>query len=529
MHVLSLDVGTYSVKYISSLVERKSVSHLEMGEVIIKDHLHDHLGTTLEEAQLQIVREVLEAQARPETKIIYQAPNEMITTRFLTLPVKSTKKASLMLPFQLEEDIPYSLSEIHYAYRMEGQKTQHLALVELARGNVFEDYFNRLREEDIIPSILTTEASGLENYFNQNPEAGPFCVINFGHTTTRAYFFYNSRLLAINVSYIGGKDINEMIAQTYKIDADEAVFYKHQNAFVLTSDQYTDVDESQKEFAIAMDRTLAPLISDFSRWRVGFRVNFGLGLGQVYLTGGSANIKNIANYFSDKWDLKVSHLESFSTTDTTQVDANTKNKNKYSLANLFVQGFKKKTRFINFLIGRFAQAGGAELPLHSYGFIGVRVVMITVVFALSLLVERLFIQKDINFINGRLSNVLKNDVLEITPRQRRMIVTSPEAVDSTLTKRVRGIKQEISTLQSAIQIQALSPLVAISQAATTSKATLTEFHVSEAGDINATFTVETAEELRGLQNLLLNASLSDTNVQINEAEKSLTLSAKAEL
>lgn len=528
MHVLSLDIGSYSVKYVSSLVERKSVTHLEMGEVIVKEFIHDHVGTSLEDAQTQITRELLETHARPDTKVIFQAPNEMITTRFLTLPVKSTKKASLMLPFQLEEDIPYSLSEIHYAYRMEGQKTQHLALVELARGSVFEDYYNRLREEDIIPAVLTTEASGFENYFNQNPEAGPFCVINFGHTTTRAYFFYNSRLLATNVSYIGGRDVTEMISQTYKIDADEAVFYKHQNAFVLTTDQFADVDDSQRDFAVAMDRTLAPLVADFSRWRVGFRVNFGLGFSQVYLTGGSANIKNIANYLSDKWDLKVTPLDSFAGADSTQVDANPKNINKYSLANIFAQGYKKKTRFINFLIGRFAQAGGAELPLHSYGFIGIRVAMVTMVFALSLLVERIFIQKDINFVNGRLTNVLKNDVLEITPRQRRMIVTTPETVDSTLTRRVRSIKQEISTLQSAIGIQALSPLVAISQAAASSKATLNEFHVTDGGDINATFSVETPEELRGLQNLLLNASLQDTNVQINEAQKSLTLSARGE-
>ena len=68
-----------------------------------------------------------------------------------------------------------------------------------------------------------------------------------------------------NLDKFGPADINEMIAQTYKIDPDEAIFYKHQNAFLLTSTQFEEVDQAQKDFASAMDKTLSQLVSDFSR------------------------------------------------------------------------------------------------------------------------------------------------------------------------------------------------------------------------------------------------------------------------
>jgi general secretion pathway protein L len=525
MHVLAIDVGSYSVKYISSFVDKRKVSHVEMSEIIVRDYLADHEGLSFRDAQLAIVEEILGSVARPDTKVIYQADNEMMTTRFLILPVKSKKKAELMLPFQLEEDIPYALSEIHYAYRMEAQKTQHVAMVELAKEASFEEYFHLVREKNILPNILTTEASVTENFFNQTPMAGPFCVLDIGHKTTKAYFFYNSRLLVTHVSYMGGQHVNEMIAQTYRIEPDEAIFYKHQNAFMLTESQYEGVEPAQKEFASSMDKVFNTLIADFARWKVGFKVNFGLSVNQIYLCGGSSNIKNLANYLTEKWDTKVSLLESFDKVETEKIDLNPKSKSKFALVNMMAQGFKKKNRFINLLSGQFAQASTSEIPLHSLAFLGVRVAALTALLAISLLVERIFIEKDIQYVNSRITAALKNPELQITGRLRRSIATDPRPVLNRLVKRQRSIKQEISTLQSAIEIQALSPLVTLSQIAAGSQATLTEFSSSDAGNINAIFTANSVEPLVQLKGALERSSLSSPVIDLDQKRRQLKVSA----
>jgi Tfp pilus assembly PilM family ATPase len=147
-----------------------------------------------------------------------------------------------------------------------------------------------------------------------------------GHRTTRAYLFYNSRLLATHVSYVGGQEVNEMIAQSYKIDIDEAIVYKHQNAFLLTSNQYDEVEPAQKEFAASMDRVFSPLLNDFTRWKVGFKVNFNLSIGNVYLCGGTSNIKNISNYLSEKLEAKVALLETFDKVEAEKIDLKSKEK-----------------------------------------------------------------------------------------------------------------------------------------------------------------------------------------------------------
>lgn len=525
MHVLAIDVGSYSVKYISSFVEKRKVNHVEMSEIILRDYMNDHPELSQADAQATIVQEIIDSTARPDSRVLFQVDNELMTTRFLTLPVKSKKKADLMLPFQLEEDIPFALSEIHYGYRMEPAKTQHFALVGLLRESLFETYYNLYKDKNALPNILTTEASVLENYFNQNPIAGPFCVLDIGHKTTKAYFFYNSRLIVTHVSYIGGHDVNEMIAQTYKIDPDEAIFYKHQNAFLLTSSQFDEVDQAQKDFANAMDKTFAPLISDFSRWKIGFKVNYGLSVQNVFITGGTSNIKNITNYLTEKWDTKVALLESFDNVEGEKVDLNPKNKSKYALANMMAGGMKRKNRFINLLTGQFAQASSAEVPLHSFAFLGLRVAAITAVILVSLVAERFFIERDIKFVNAKLTSVMKSEVLALNGRLRRSVVTTPKPILDQLIKRQRGIRQEISTMQAAVEIKALAPLVVISQLAAQTPATLTEFKTSDIGEINATFTAETAADLNNLKAQFERSTLTDVAVEIDTPKLTLKLTA----
>jgi Tfp pilus assembly PilM family ATPase len=527
MHILALDIGSYSIKYVSSFIDRRKITHVDMSEVIISDYLEDHPGMPIREAQFNIVQDIIANTVRPDSRIIYAADSEMMTTRFLELPVKNKKKADLMLPFQLEEDIPYALSEIHYAYRMEGQKNSHSALVELIRESDFEPYYNLLKERDILPTILTSEASAIENYFHQNAIAGPFCVVNLGHKTTRAYFFFNSRLLATHVSYVGGQDINEMISETYKIDPTEAIIYKHQNAFFLTTNQYGEVDDAQREFASAMDKVFQPLITDFSRWRVGFKVNFNLTINHVFICGGTSNVKNIANYLTEKWDTKVSLLESFDKVESEKVDLNPKNKSKFALVNMLAQGFKRKNRFINLLTGRFAQTSLTEIPLHSMAFIGVRVAAVTVLFALSFLIERFFIQRDISALNVRLTSTMKNDELAIPPRLRRQLTTTPKPILDSLNKRARSVKQEISTLQSAVEIHALSPLITIGELVRDYPAvTMTQFVNDSTNNVTAQFEAEDVKDLKALQTALESGRLLDVQTQLDEAGKKLTMTAQ---
>jgi general secretion pathway protein L len=521
MHILSIDVGTYSVKYISCLVERKKITYLEMSEIIIRDFLSDHAEMSSVEAQASIVREIIDQNQRNETKIIYQLSHELITTRFIKLPVKNKKKAELMLPFQLEEDIPHSLSEIHYAYKLEPLKNQYIALTELIKFSNFENYYETFKQKNSLPNILTSEASILDTYFSSTPVAGPFCILDLGHRTTKCYLFYNSKLIVTHISFIGGQQINEMISKSYQIDLDEAIIYKHQNAFVLTSDQYATAESNQIEFAKTMDHFFAPLVADFMRWKIGLKVNFGLTISNVYICGGTSNIKNISNYLTEKFEIKVSPLDTFEKAESTKVDLNQKNITKFALANMLAKTSKNKNKLINFLTGKFAQINTTEIPLHSFTYLATRASFVSMILLLMLLGERFFIQKNIQFVNTQLTNVMKDPSLNISGRIRRSVTTNPSPVLQDLTKKQRTVRQDISTLQSSIEIDSLTPLVKLSSLLKNSNATLTYFKSNEFGELEGHFSAEQISDLGALKNQLENSDLGEMNLELNESKLTL--------
>ncbi len=525
MHVLAIDIGSYSIKYVSSFVEKRSISHVEMSEIILQDYLHDHPDITEIEAQANIIKELMDTIARPDTKVIYQIPQHLITTRFLNLPVKNKKKAEMMVPFQLEEDIPYSLSEIQYSYKLEAQKTQCHALVELSRLNEFEPFYQVLKEKDVIPHVLTTETSAMDTYFMDNSMMGSYAVIDIGHKTTKAFFFYNGRLISAHTSFFGGQNINEAIAENYKIDLEEAIFYKHQNAYYLTSSQYDDVDEAQKDFAKMMDTVSHPLISDFARWKIGVKMNFGLSLEHIFICGGTSNIKNMTNYLGEKWETKVSLLESFERVHTEKIELHAKNKCKFVLANLLAQSWRRKNKLLNFLTGKFAQASLSDMPIHSMAFIATRAAALTAVLAISLVAERFLIQRDIKAVNAKLTTLMKNDDLLITGRVRRQFMTDAKPVYDAVVKRQRGVRQEISTLQAAIEVQALAPLVRVSQLASQSPATLIEFKVSDLKEIVAVFSADKVEDLENLKRSFEKSELESLQATVDAQNLKLTITA----
>src|SRR5690606_32735659 len=193
-----------------------------------------------------------------EYKLILNGPSEILTTRIKELPIANKKKAEMMIPFQLEEDIPFAMVESHISSSITTYKENSEALIHVARKEEFRPFFSKLLSYDIRPRILTSEVSVMDFYIKKRAEffSSTFCILDLGHESSKAYFFIDGKLASTHTSFIAGKAINENISENYQIELEEAILYKHQNCFVLTDDQYAKVDENQRTFAKFMNKTL---------------------------------------------------------------------------------------------------------------------------------------------------------------------------------------------------------------------------------------------------------------------------------
>lgn len=525
MRVLAIDPGHYSVKFLVSQVDRKSITHLVHGEEVIKKIIDKHPSWNLIDCTNYIVDEIIKDYANSETRIISTIPLEIVTTRFLNLPVKNKKKAELMIPFQLEEDIPFTLSESHYAYKLEAQENGHMALVALSKEDTFAHYYERLKENNCLPDILTSEPSIYDTYFATSGIAGPFCVLDIGHKASKAYFFYNSKLISTHISFMGGRNINEMIAKTYQLSEEESVDYKHKNAFVLTKNQLSQVGEAQKEFAVLMDHVFKILVSDFQRWELGFRVNYGLRISKLYITGGTSNISNLCDYLAEKFEVKVEPLETFEHT-RSKSKISKQEKAIYCQSNLMAHAYRNKKNIINLLTGRFTQFSNSSFPIESLTFLMTRSISFALFLLVALSAQRFMLDKEVSSINRRLQSLTKNSALELTPRQRRTITSQPKQVLKALTQKQKIITQQISYVQSAVKIDSLSPLSTLSNLINQNKEiTLINYECNDLGDVVAEFKSDSVKQLENLKEKLKLSEFSSGNITLDPNKKILTLKA----
>ena len=115
MEFTTFDLGSYSVKIINSNGERKAISHSFAQEILLS-HLQNTSSETESKAALHVkaIRSFVDLHS-PEGKLLIIYPSEYISLRSFYLPTPNLKKAEMMIPFQLEEDVPYeTMSSFHF-------------------------------------------------------------------------------------------------------------------------------------------------------------------------------------------------------------------------------------------------------------------------------------------------------------------------------------------------------------------------------------------------------------------------------
>ena len=261
MNILAIDIGTYSIKFFEIKPERKSLSIVDKNEIILEDmKAHYPNITNLKDLQREIVANYIIKKPN-DLRIIFQIPNEFITTRYMEIPGTSKRKTEQIIPFQLDENLPYSINQAHYSSRMIKKSNGFSVISNITQLNVFKDYLSFFEAKDAQPTTITSEISTIQSYIDHVRLNDTCCILDIGHKTTKAYFIQDRKIVANHTSYIAGSSINEVISKTYQISIEDAILYKHENSFFLTDEQFEQVKPEQKEFALLM-KQLMPLVSD---------------------------------------------------------------------------------------------------------------------------------------------------------------------------------------------------------------------------------------------------------------------------
>ncbi len=523
MNYLCIDLGSYSVKFYHAHQEKKKIVLNSFDEIIIeKVRPQVSPDATLYEIQQEIVSSYIK-RGKFDGLVIYQLPSEMITTRYLELPVNNKKKAEMMIPFQLDENLPFPSSQSHYVAQLYPKGNSMFAQVNVAQIEYFQKLYNFLKQKGVLPGLMTSEQFVVQSFIEHHKMNGSFAVIDIGHTTTKGYFIHNRNVISNHIAYVAGRNIDSVISETYQISADEAILYKHENCFFLTDEQIEEVDEDQKEFATLMKKTMWSLVNDIRRWELGYRVNYGMTVEKIYITGGSSNIANFDLFLTDHLGIPVEIWNPYIDYHESSFGVDEEYLNSFTICHMMAASQLSKQTPPNFLHGKFLGSFSQNIPMESSVFLLNRAFFLALLLLFFVIGERAFLNRDLKVLDRKLTKMIKSPQLDLAKKDQRYLKKFPERLLKSLQKKQKMIEQEVSSIMSATATNNLAPLVTLSKTLTPNKNITLQSISIEDTKVIATFKSDDPNEMSKFSEYLNTLGLPEQDVKFKKGEVKSTL------
>ncbi len=530
---ISIELGRYSLKILSYQIEKKGPKLIKCDEVV----LDQSYGLNQEEKAEQIDSQwpqILEQISQylqyidQDYHLLMNLPSDIVSSRYLSFPVNNRKKAMMMLPFQIEEDLPYSIHDCHYADTLKIENNKTKVMVGLTHKEHFNSFFNQLESFRIEPKVLTSDISNHQAFIEANAVHFPedFCVINLGHSTSRGFYFHEGELVANHQSYIAGALLTEAISQTYSISDEEATLYKHQNSFMLLEEQYDQVNENQRDFAKVMDSTLAPLLNDIKRWNIGHRVNFGKAINDIYICGGTSNIKNIQNYLAEKIGVNIHFFDPYQQLDSDKIDPDKKLRRKFAQVATLASVTTKKARLMNFLKDQYKFAGNSDLPLESTVFLTTRTTLIAGIMSLFFIVLGILNMTQHKRAQKVAQGLMKNKNINMPKPTINRGRKKPIVIVNKLNSKQKLVEQEVSVIKSALKPNSIHHLLQSLDFLSSSGAEIIRFVSTEDKKIDFVVKAKKLAVLKRIQKQFQADQTQKWFFDLNEKKLTLTVGGK---
>jgi type IV pilus assembly protein PilM len=312
--LIGIDIGSDSIKYIFFIKGKNEFILKDMGIRKIEEHYTGDPQKKLENirrALNELIPDLLKKNSAVATTVF--GPN--VSIKKVNLPKLSAKELGEAIIWNAKKELPFSGDNAAFEYKILGSYEEQGVekidvLVAIVDNALITEHIQFLRSVSITPrKILAVPLSIYSvflRYFDA-PENANGVVIDIGAKITQIIFIQNGNLQFAREISTGGDDITEGIMGTIsgslgavKIDRDEAERLK----FVYGIPPENAVQQLESgitlnQIASVMRPTLERLLVQIQRSFDYYHTKFPFEEPKkVYVSGGTALLKNIASFFA---------------------------------------------------------------------------------------------------------------------------------------------------------------------------------------------------------------------------------------
>ncbi|HYR58081.1 MAG TPA: type IV pilus assembly protein PilM [Chthoniobacteraceae bacterium] len=310
--ILSLSLGTQTIGIAEFKTGQNGGLVLSSNETreLLADPAAD--ATRLAQTKL-LVQEMVGALKQKRSKVNYAVSAQSVFTRFVKLPSVGEEQVDQIVTFEAQQNVPYPIDEVVWDYQLvdSGESTQVEVVIVAVKSDLLDEINDSVEASSLKTTIVDVAPMALYNAFRYNYSDVHGCslIIDIGSRTTNLIFIEPHKVFSRSIPN-GGSTITAAIAKEFQEPFAVAEERKKRDGFVGLGGSYADPDDedvarASKIIRNAMTRLHAEIARSISFYR---SQQGGSAPQQVFLSGGSASLPYMREFFTEKFQLPVEYF-----------------------------------------------------------------------------------------------------------------------------------------------------------------------------------------------------------------------------
>lgn len=307
--ILSLSLGTQTI----GLAEFKTGQNggLILSAYETRELLADPAADATRLAQTKLVLdEIVQKRKLKGGKVNYAVSSQSVFTRFVKLPSVGEEQVDQIVGFEAQQNVPYPIDEVVWDYQLvdSGDASQVEVVIVAVKADLLDDINDSVEQTGLKTTLVDVAPMALYNAFRYNYSDVQGCslIIDIGSRTTNLIFIEPHKVFSRSIPN-GGSTITGQIAKEFSEAFQEAEERKKRDGFVSLGGAYAEPDDPDVARVSKMIRnSMTRLHAEIARSIGFFRSQQGGHQPErVFLSGGSATLPYMREFFQEKFQLPV--------------------------------------------------------------------------------------------------------------------------------------------------------------------------------------------------------------------------------
>jgi type IV pilus assembly protein PilM len=314
----ALDFGTSSIKFLYLKKNGTRYAIAKWGLVPVGESGAELSPEDRKNIAVARVAEFIAKEKISTKNVISSVSGNQVIVRYVHLPKLSREELAKTIQFEAEPYIPFDIREVDISFHVigeiveEGQKKMDTILV-AAKKELIQSRLDILNDLNLRPIVVDVDAFALQNAFELSgatAENETVLLVNIGSSVTNMAIIEHGIARVVRDVYISGSSFSKAVQRSLTVDAKTAEDLKTRYAILVTAEEKEKtLAENQKE-ALQVSSALTPVAKDLLaeiQRSIDFYIsqNPERAIHRVFITGGSANLKNLDQFLHQELKLPV--------------------------------------------------------------------------------------------------------------------------------------------------------------------------------------------------------------------------------